>query len=88
MVPHGTSICKSSYCHLRNIGLIRNFITFEATTLHINAFDTYLGFTDEPTEEALACTKCCCSPPDVLTKIPTHNTKSQGASLPPCTPTH
>ena len=88
MVPHGTSICKSSYCHLRNIDLIRNFITFEATTLHINAFDTYLGFTDEPTEEALACTKCCCSPPDVLTKIPTHNTKSQGASLPPCTPTH
>ena len=35
---HVTSICKSSFFHLHNIGLIRKFITFEAFTLLIHAF--------------------------------------------------
>lgn len=35
---HVMSICKSSFFHLHNIGLIRKFITFEAFTLLIHAF--------------------------------------------------
>ena len=35
---HVTSICKSSFFYLHNIGLIRKFITFEAFTLLIHAF--------------------------------------------------
>ena len=40
MVPHVMAICKSSFFHLRNIGLICKFITLEATTLLIHAFVT------------------------------------------------
>ena len=38
MVPHVMSICKSSFFHLRDLGLIRKFITLDATTLLIHAF--------------------------------------------------
>ena len=40
MVPHVMAICKSSFFHLHNIGLICKFITLEATTLLIHAFVT------------------------------------------------
>ena len=33
---HISGICRSTHCHLRSIGRIRNLLTFDATAQHIH----------------------------------------------------
>ena len=38
MVPHVNAVCQSSFFHLRNIGFIRKYLTYDAATIIIHAF--------------------------------------------------
>ena len=38
MVPHVNAVCQSSFFHLRNIGFIRKYLTYDAAKIIIHAF--------------------------------------------------
>ena len=38
MVPHVNALCQSSFFHLRNIGFIRKYLTYDAAKIIIHAF--------------------------------------------------
>ena len=38
MVPHENAVCQSSFFHLRNIGFIRKYLTYDAAKIIIHAF--------------------------------------------------
>ena len=38
MVPHVDAVCQSSFFHLRNIGFIRKYLTYDAAKIIIHAF--------------------------------------------------
>ena len=38
MVPHVNAVCQSSFFHLRNIGFIRKYLTYDAAEIIIHAF--------------------------------------------------
>ena len=38
MVPHLSAVCQSSFFHLRNIGFIRKYLTYDAAKIIIHAF--------------------------------------------------
>ena len=38
MVPHVNAVCQSSFFHLRNIGFIRKYLTYDAAKILIHAF--------------------------------------------------
>ena len=40
MLPHVTTVCKSSFCHLRNIFKIRKFLSYDTCKILIHAFVT------------------------------------------------
>ena len=38
LVPHVNAVCQSSFFHLRNIGFIRKYLTYDAAKIIIHAF--------------------------------------------------
>ena len=93
MVLHVTSVCKSAFFHLRNIGMICKYLTLEAAQCLIHTFVTrtldYMYnnslIPNFHLKRLWNVKKCCCLPRFVVTKMCTYYTHTCWSSMASCT---
>ena len=91
MVLHVTSVCKSAFFYLHDIGMIRKYLTLEAAQHLIHAFVTLTLDHDNSLipnfhlKRLKNAKKSCCLPRFMVTKMCTYYTHTCRSSLASCT---